>query len=100
MIYYSMVTVAGRRNLDLNSEGITLKTGCILYFHSWSSSKSALRNFLYSYLHLKSKMSNPGQAVSWATQRPQMTGPPASHPLQSGMHGSKFSQSANHTSTR
>ena len=87
-------------NSDLNSEKITSKTSYISYFHSWSSSKLVSHNLLHSHSHLKSKRSNPEQAVSWATQRLQTMKAHVSHPVQSGTCGSKISQSANCTSTR
>jgi len=45
----------------------------------------SLAQFLTFTFSSKSKRSNPGQAVSWDTQRPQTMKPPASHPVRSGM---------------
>ena len=84
----------------MNSAKIISKISYILFFHSSSSSKSASHNFLHLHSRLALERSNPGQAVSWATQRLQITKTPGFPPVPSGTCGLIISQSADCTSTR
>ena len=77
----------------MNSAKIISKISYILFF-------SLLIFLEISLAQFQLERSNPGQAISWATQRLQITKTPGFPPVLSGTCGLKISQSADCTSTR